>query len=117
MLSPSEGGDVTATYTHSTNSASDQPRTSGVNNCIAGNDSSPNQMYRYMATAPHGYTVSFPAFLQGSRCYTDASTVPDQVSLLPRKAEIGVFIVNTQIQPPQNIHIKVALQHSYYRIL
>jgi hypothetical protein len=68
-------------------------------------------MHRYMVTAPRRYTVSFLALLQGSRFYIDASTEPDQGSLLPRKA-LGIFIINTQVQPHQNIYIKAALQHS-----
>jgi len=88
------------------------PATPGMNCCIAGNNYPTNQMHRFMVTATHRHTVSFPPLLQGSRCYTDASTVPDQVSSLPRKAGIGIFNINTQVQPPQNIYIKAAMQHS-----
>jgi len=77
---------------------------------ISGNASSPSQTHRYMATSTHRYTVLFPALLHGSRCYTDASTMPDQVSLLPIKAGIGVYI-NTQVRP-QNIYVTAAMQDS-----
>jgi ribonuclease HI len=46
--------------------------------------------------------------LQGSRCYVDASTPPDQQSIL-RQAGLGVFFVNTEAHLTQTIYIKVKL--------
>lgn len=89
-----------------------QAASSGMNDCISGDASSPNQTHRSRETATHRYTVLFPALLTGARCYTDASTMPDQASFIPRKAGIGIFIINTQVQPPQNIYIKAAMQDS-----
>lgn len=83
-----------------------------TNITTTGNNSPTNQMHRFMATEAPRHIVSFPVLLQGSRCYMDASTMPHQVSSLPRKAGIGVFIINTQVQPPQKIYIKAAMQHS-----
>jgi hypothetical protein len=52
------------------------------------------------------YTIQVPALLPGVRCYVDASTAPDQPSLPPRKASLGILFVNTQVQPAQTIYIK-----------
>ena len=53
--------------------------------------------------------ITAPALLQGSRCYVDASTEPDQPILQPRLAGLGVFILNFQEQPAQAIYIKAKL--------
>ena len=50
--------------------------------------------------------------LQGIRCYADASTLPDHPSIPSRKAGIGVFIINNQMQPPQTIYIKALMTGS-----
>ena len=39
-------------------------------------------------------------------------TVPDSVSSHPRRAGIGIFIINMQAQPPQQIYIKAAMSDS-----
>ncbi|XP_066388478.1 uncharacterized protein [Miscanthus floridulus] len=57
-----------------------------------------NQMNRYM--------IRVPALIEGVRCYTDASLMPDQPSLPPRIAGLGIFLVNPQVQPTQTIYIK-----------
>lgn len=44
-------------------------------------------------TAPL-FQVTFPALLQGARCYTDAAIVPDQDGPLMREAGTGVFILD-----------------------
>lgn len=58
------------------------------------------------------YTVQIPGQLHGSRCYIDASTLPDPVSSLPRRARIGIFIINMQVHPPQQVYIKAAMSDS-----
>jgi len=50
--------------------------------------------------------------LQGITCYADASTLPDHPSIPSRKAGIGVFIINNQMQPPQTIYIKALMTGS-----
>jgi hypothetical protein len=52
----------------------------------------------------HRFTVSLPALIPGVRCYTDASTTPDHQPLASRTASLGVFFVNTQVQPIQKIY-------------
>jgi hypothetical protein len=47
-----------------------------------------------------------PALLQGSRCYVDTSTSPDQAAAAPTTAGLGIFILNFQVQPIQTIYIK-----------
>jgi hypothetical protein len=58
------------------------------------------------------FLVPFPTLLQGTRCYTDASTQPDLAASVPREAGIGIFIVNTEMQPPLSMFIKAAMQDS-----
>jgi hypothetical protein len=53
--------------------------------------------------------VTSPSTMQGLRCYTDASTTPDLLSNGIRPAGIGIFITNTQIQPPLFIYLKAAM--------
>lgn len=55
------------------------------------------------------YTISTPALLQGTKCFVDASTSPDQPSTLLRQAVLGVLIVNTKVQPTQTVYIKAKL--------
>jgi len=55
------------------------------------------------------YTIHTPALLQTIGCYSDASMLPAKSSPMPREAGIGVFIVNTQVQPTQTIYIKAKL--------
>ena len=50
--------------------------------------------------------------LPGTRCYTDASTAPDSALQVPRKAGLGVFIVNNQPQTTATIYIKAVLNTS-----
>lgn len=61
---------------------------------------------------PPLYRVLFPALLSGTRCYTDASTLPDSTLQVPRKAGLRVFIVNNQSQTSATIYIKVVLTAS-----
>lgn len=55
------------------------------------------------------YLVRHPGLLHGVRCYTDASTSPDLPSPNSRNAGIGLFIINTQVQPSQTIYIKATM--------
>jgi hypothetical protein len=86
-----------------------QAARSGINDFNAGIGSAPAQAYKHRSSSMHRFNVSLPALLQGSRCYTDASTMPDQVQSTPRKAGIGIFIINTQVQLVQHIYIKAAM--------
>jgi ribonuclease HI len=56
---------------------------------------------------PH--LLTFPTLLEGVRCYTDASIPPDNLSTNLRNAGLGVFIINTNLDPVQMIYIKATL--------
>jgi hypothetical protein len=60
-------------------------------------------------TMVNKYTIATPDLLQGTRCYVDASTSPDQPNGHTRMAGLGVFIFNSQIQPSQSIYIRAKL--------
>jgi hypothetical protein len=62
------------------------------------------------------YAVQVPALL-GIRCFVDASTMPDQPNQPARQAGIGIFIVNTQVQPMQTIYIKAAMTQTHSVIM
>jgi hypothetical protein len=68
-----------------------------------------NQMYRSRNPSEDRYLVRSPGLLQGVRCYTDASTSTDLPSTPPRNAGIGLFIINTQVNPVQTIYIKAMM--------
>jgi ribonuclease HI len=53
--------------------------------------------------------VTSPSTMQGFKCYTDASTTPDPMSNGIRPAGIGIFITNTQMQPPLSISLKAVM--------
>lgn len=55
------------------------------------------------------YFAPSPNSLEGIRCYTDASRPPDNFSTHHTTAGIGIFIINTSIQPSQYIYIKATL--------
>lgn len=55
------------------------------------------------------FVIQMPATLQGSRCYSDAAITPDQISTAPRRAGLGVFIINMLVHPPQTIFIKAEI--------
>jgi hypothetical protein len=55
------------------------------------------------------YMIQMPALLPGVRCYADASTTPDHPSMQPRMAGLGVFFLNTQVQPVHAIYIKAVM--------
>jgi hypothetical protein len=50
-----------------------------------------------------------PTLLLGVKCYVGASTAPDHPSLPPGLAGLGIFFVNTQVQPAQTIYIEAHL--------
>ena len=52
------------------------------------------------------FILHMPAIVPGIRCYVVASTTPNLPSLPSRMAGLGIFFVNTQIQPAQTIYIK-----------
>jgi hypothetical protein len=77
---------------------------------IAGHSITPiNLTYRNSVTLVNRLTVHLPGLLQGVRCYTGASITPDLPSFLPRVAGIGLFIINTQVNPAQTIYIKAKM--------
>jgi hypothetical protein len=55
------------------------------------------------------YTIATPALLQGTRCYVDASILPDHPNTHLRMAGLGVFILNSQDHPVRSIYIKARL--------
>lgn len=82
--------------------ATTQHGLSGMNDLLPG-----NQLHM-----TNRYTTHTPAMLQDIQCYADASTPLDQASMTNRLAGIGVFIVNTQMQPTQTVYIKAKLTNS-----
>jgi hypothetical protein len=58
------------------------------------------------------YTITLPTLLSCPRCYTDASIIPDTIKQTTRKARLGVLIVNSQMQPIQNIYIQGSIDNS-----
>jgi len=56
--------------------------------------------------------IQMPALLPGVRCNADASTTPDQPSMQPRMAGLGVFFLNTQVQPVHAIYIKAVMTNA-----
>lgn len=58
------------------------------------------------------HRVMLPMFLPGTRCYTDASTDPDQAQQLSRPTGLGVFIINTQQQLTISMYIKATMPSS-----
>jgi len=65
---------------------------------------------RFSATDP--FLVSFPSSIAGTRCYTDAATLPDNNTFVTKQADLGVFIINTEENPPTSIFIKAFMQES-----
>ena len=56
--------------------------------------------------------ICFPTSIAGTRCYTDALTTPDTAVSVPRQTGLGIFIINTDVQPPLSIFIKATMQDS-----
>jgi hypothetical protein len=62
-------------------------------------------------SAPH-FIVTLPALLPGTRCYKDASIMPDSPFQVPRRAGLGVFFLNTHPNRSSAIYIKATLNDS-----
>lgn len=62
------------------------------------------------------YTISMPVTLSGIRCYVDASTTLDHHPPTPRTAGLGIFIVNSQVQPTNTIYIRACLEETHTAI-
>jgi len=58
------------------------------------------------------FLVSFPSSFAGTRCYTDAATLPDNLNSDTSQAGLGVFIVNTDENPTISIFVKALLEES-----
>jgi hypothetical protein len=43
-------------------------------------------------------------------CYTDASTTPNNTNPFPRRAGLGIHIIDLQAQPANHIHIRASLK-------
>jgi hypothetical protein len=56
----------------------------------------------------NSHEITVLALLNGTRCYVNASTEPDQQTSQPISAGLGVFILNFQEQLPQAISVIMA---------
>jgi ribonuclease HI len=56
--------------------------------------------------------TSPPPHFQGYRCYVDAATTPDSHNHSINSAGLGIFIVNTDVNPPFSVFIKAFMQDS-----
>jgi ribonuclease HI len=74
------------------------------------NTSAGTEQRSFQTTDP--FLVSFPSSFAGTRCYTDAATLPDNHTSGTRQAGLKVFIINTDENPPTSIFIKALLQES-----
>jgi hypothetical protein len=50
--------------------------------------------------------------MEGFNCYTDASTTSDLMSNGVRSAGLGIFITNSQTQPPVTVTFKAVIRDS-----
>jgi len=53
-----------------------------------------------------------PSSFAGTRCYTNAATLPDNHTSGTIQAGLGVLIINTDENPPTSIFVKALLQES-----
>lgn len=58
---------------------------------------------------PH-YRISLPATLPGTRCYTDASTTPDNNMQVERPAGLGIFMLTGRLNNTSTIYIKAKMR-------
>jgi hypothetical protein len=58
------------------------------------------------------FFVASPSSMEGFNCYTDASTTPDHMSNGITSAGLGIYIINSQMQPPVTITFKAVLRDS-----
>jgi ribonuclease HI len=75
-----------------------------INSQAWGNDAH-NTISSLLPTSP-------PTHFQGYRCYVDAATTPDSNNYSPNFAGLGIFIVNTNANPPFSVFIKAFMQDS-----
>jgi hypothetical protein len=54
--------------------------------------------------------TSFPSNFHGYRCFVDAATAPDFNNYSPKFAGLGIFIVNTNVNPPFSVFIKAFMR-------
>ena len=73
----------------------------------------PGRSLRGSASQMDRFTVLNPVLLSGVRCYVDASTTPDHLSTTNRRAGLGIFIVNQQVQPAQTIYIRAQMSQAH----
>jgi len=59
------------------------------------------------------FILHMPASMPGVRCYVDSSTPPGHLQLTTRMAGLGIFFVNTQVQPVQTIYIKARMSGAH----
>jgi len=69
--------------------------TQGIHNAYAGTCQGSHQATLVIDSL----LVPFPTSIRGTCCYTDASTMPDLAASAPRHAGLGIFIINTDVQP------------------
>ena len=64
----------------------------------------------------NSFRIMQPALIEGIRCYTDASTSPDQATHSFRPAGLGIFFLIPQEQAARSIFMKatVADVHSVF---
>jgi hypothetical protein len=55
------------------------------------------------------FFVASPSSMEGFSCYTDASSAPDQLSTGSTSAGLGIYISNSQLQPPLTVSFKAVL--------
>jgi ribonuclease HI len=58
------------------------------------------------------FFVASPSSMEGFNCYTDASTTPDHMSNGITSAGLGIYILNSQIQPSVTVTFKAVLRDS-----
>jgi ribonuclease HI len=58
------------------------------------------------------FFVASPSSMEGFNCYTDASTMPDHMSNGITSAGLGIYIINSQMQPTVPITFKAVLRDS-----
>jgi hypothetical protein len=73
------------------------------------NTSAGTEQRSFQTTDP--FLVSFPSSFAGTRCYTDAATLPDNHSSGTRQAGLGVFIINTEENPPKVFLLKLTCRN------
>jgi hypothetical protein len=99
------------------NTQANTAQPTGMLACHAGTDIEVQENTQIHVATPRSpmmnrLTVTNPQLLPGIRCYADASTAPDASTHSTRPAGIGVFIINNQLQPPQQVYIKAKMMNT-----